>query len=245
MKTQNLKSSYDAPLLSYASQSSLFLLYILNSSYSRHQGWIFQHFYISIFPYIPNMSGLFDNTRNFSFYAVCECKLSPIMLSNDQFADSCCLGCSIPSSRLCSLSVQVRQQVTKNLQQNCWERPDHWPSCKAFCPLVHEWQSTNALQTKDKIIRCEGAQSNGFENLAFFATAVVAGNLAGLPSETLNTLSFGYIASRVVYNFIYITNTTGAMASLRSVVFLTGIGQIFTLFNKSGNALRDKAANLI
>jgi uncharacterized MAPEG superfamily protein len=112
-------------------------------------------------------------------------------------------------------------------------------------PLLHEWQSTNALQTKDKIIRCEGAQSNGFENLAFFATAVVAGNLAGLPSETLNTLSFGYIASRVVYNFIYITNTTGAMASLRSVVFLTGIGQIFTLFIKSGNALRDRAANLI
>jgi hypothetical protein len=35
------------------------------------------------------------------------------------------------------------------------------------------------------------------------------------------------------------------MASLRSVVFLTGIGQIFTLFIKSGNALRDRAANLI
>jgi uncharacterized MAPEG superfamily protein len=95
-------------------------------------------------------------------------------------------------------------------------------------------------QTKDKIIRCEGAQQNGFESLGFFATAVLAGNFAGLPTQTLNLLSGGYLASRVVYNLIYITNTTPATANLRSVTWLAGIGQIITLYIKAGNLLNKK-----
>jgi uncharacterized MAPEG superfamily protein len=100
-------------------------------------------------------------------------------------------------------------------------------------------------QTKARILRCEGAQTNGFENLGLFATAVLAGNLAGLPAQTLNTLSSGYCLSRIVYNFIYINNTSEAMANTRTMVFLAGIGQIFTLFIQSGNILRGKAANLL
>lgn len=95
------------------------------------------------------------------------------------------------------------------------------------------------------ILRCEGAQANGFENIAFFATAVVAGNLAGLPAQTLNGLSGGYLLSRIVYNYIYINNTTEGMASARTVVFFAGIGQIFALFIKAGNALKNRPANLI
>jgi uncharacterized MAPEG superfamily protein len=100
-------------------------------------------------------------------------------------------------------------------------------------------------QTKARILRCEGAQTNGFENLGLFATAVLAGNLAGLPAQTLNTLSGGYCLSRIVYNLIYINNTSEAMANTRTAVFLAGIGQIFTLFIQSGNVLRSKAANLL
>ncbi len=44
--------------------------------------------------------------------------------------------------------------------------------------------------------RAEAAQQNGFENLPFFAAAVLAGNLAGLGSATLNHLSAIYLASR-------------------------------------------------
>jgi len=95
------------------------------------------------------------------------------------------------------------------------------------------------------IIRCEGAQSNGFENLAFFATGVLAGNLAGLPASTLNGLTGAYLASRVLYNFIYITNTSEAVANVRSVVFISGVGLICTLFVKAGNVLKDRPANLI
>jgi uncharacterized MAPEG superfamily protein len=62
--------------------------------------------------------------------------------------------------------------------------------------------------TKDRIVRAEGAQQNGFENLGLFASAVVAGNIAGLDNGALNWLSGGYLLSRVVYNMVYITNST-------------------------------------
>jgi uncharacterized MAPEG superfamily protein len=114
--------------------------------------------------------------------------------------------------------------------------------------LIESFSNTRLLtaeQTKARILRCESAQTNGFENLGLFATAVLAGNLAGLPAQTLNTLSSGYCLSRIVYNFIYINNTSEAMANTRTVVFLAGVGQIFTLFIQSGNVLRGKAANLL
>lgn len=65
----------------------------------------------------------------------------------------------------------------------------------------------------------------------------MAGNLAHLSPSTLNLLSGGYIASRVLYNIIYITNETPAAANARSVVFVGGVVTIMTLFVKAGNAL--------
>jgi uncharacterized MAPEG superfamily protein len=64
--------------------------------------------------------------------------------------------------------------------------------------------------TKGKIIRAEGAQQNGFENLGLFAAAVLAGNVAKLDNKTLNWLTLGYLGSRVAYNLLYINNTSDA-----------------------------------
>jgi len=93
---------------------------------------------------------------------------------------------------------------------------------------------------KGRISRAEGAQQNGFENLALFAAAVVAGNAAGLAHSTLNLLSGGYLFSRVVYNYIYITNETQAAANARSGVYVGGVALIMTLFIKAGNALAER-----
>jgi uncharacterized MAPEG superfamily protein len=62
--------------------------------------------------------------------------------------------------------------------------------------------------TKQTIIRAEGAQLNGFENIGLFAAGVVIGNVAKLDNSTLNTLSAAYLASRAVYNVLYIGGTT-------------------------------------
>ncbi|KAF7903733.1 uncharacterized protein EAF01_006782 [Botrytis porri] len=98
---------------------------------------------------------------------------------------------------------------------------------------------------KNKIRRAHAAGANGYESIGFFASAVVAGNVAGLSHSTLNTLTGGYLISRAVYNFIYINNETQGAAGARSLAWLFGIGQIVTLFIKSGNALTNKAANLL
>ncbi|CDS02263.1 uncharacterized protein SPSC_02649 [Sporisorium scitamineum] len=85
-----------------------------------------------------------------------------------------------------------------------------------------------------KIIRAESAQLNGFETLGLFAAAVVAANAAKVPSHELNQLTAGYLASRALFNLLYIYVTDQATATLRSGSYLTGIGIIFTLFIKAG-----------
>ncbi|GAB7354896.1 hypothetical protein MBLNU459_g5531t3 [Dothideomycetes sp. NU459] len=94
-------------------------------------------------------------------------------------------------------------------------------------------------RTKRRVIRAEGAQQNGFENLGLFAAAIVAGNYARLDSYTLNAFAGAYLVSRAAYNVIYVNNESEGMANVRSCAFLSGIGLIFTLFIKSGNALRN------
>jgi uncharacterized MAPEG superfamily protein len=86
-----------------------------------------------------------------------------------------------------------------------------------FIKFLSNTRLLTAEQTKARILRCEGAQTNGFEDLGLFATAVLAGNLAGLPAQTLNALSGGYCLSRIAYNFIYINNTSEATANTRTV----------------------------
>ncbi|EMF10590.1 uncharacterized protein SEPMUDRAFT_49896 [Sphaerulina musiva SO2202] len=110
-------------------------------------------------------------------------------------------------------------------------------SPRAYTKESHADQSIDKA-TKERIVRAEGAQQNGFENIGLFAAAVVAGNMARLDNWTLNALTGGYLASRVAYNLLYINNTTDALANARSVSFLTGVGLIWTLFIKSGNVLR-------
>ncbi|TEY73275.1 hypothetical protein BOTCAL_0080g00030 [Botryotinia calthae] len=98
---------------------------------------------------------------------------------------------------------------------------------------------------KNRIRRAHAAAANGYENIGFFASAVVAGNVAGLSHSTLNALTGAYLISRAVYNFLYINNESQGAAAARSLVWLFGIGLSSTLFIKSGNILTNKAANLL
>lgn len=103
--------------------------------------------------------------------------------------------------------------------------------------LVPSLDKNQALDTttKQTIIRAEAAQQNGFENIGLFAAAVVAANVAKVDSWWINVLSGGYLVSRAAYNLLYINGTGGP----RTAVFLSGIAMIFTLFIKSGNAVRN------
>ncbi|PWN96168.1 hypothetical protein FA09DRAFT_340366 [Tilletiopsis washingtonensis] len=87
-------------------------------------------------------------------------------------------------------------------------------------------------------IRAEAAQQNGFENLPFFAAAILAGNVARLPVDFLNLSAVVYVGSRILYNVLYINTTSASASNLRSVVFLTGVGTCFTLFIRAGRAFQ-------
>jgi len=59
--------------------------------------------------------------------------------------------------------------------------------------------------------------------------------MAKVDSWWLNVLSFGYLASRAVYNVVYIS---GAGAP-RTLVFFSGLAMMFTLFIQAGNKVRN------
>lgn len=88
--------------------------------------------------------------------------------------------------------------------------------------------------TRERIMRAEAAQANGFENIALFAAAIVAGNAAKLDPKLMNGLSITYLVSRLLYNYVYINNTTRRMALMRSAAFTSGLAIIFTIFIKAG-----------
>jgi uncharacterized MAPEG superfamily protein len=103
-----------------------------------------------------------------------------------------------------------------------------------------EGDQTIDKATKERIIRAEGAQQNGFENLAFYAAAVTAGNVAGLAPQTMNILSAAYLASRAVYNLVYINGNTAALAGARSTIYTAGVALLCTMFVMAGKAMNKK-----
>lgn len=62
-----------------------------------------------------------------------------------------------------------------------------------------------------------------------------------MPAETLNYLSAGYVASRVVYNVVYVfLQDNRRFAPVRSAVWNVGLGVIVTLWIMAGNAAAAK-----
>jgi len=76
------------------------------------------------------------------------------------------------------------------------------------------------------------------ESLGFYAAAVVAANAAGLDASTLNMLTFSYLISRVLYNYVYvIAQDNRNLAPIRSLCWLTGIALTFTLYIKAAGKM--------
>lgn len=74
--------------------------------------------------------------------------------------------------------------------------------------------------------RAHAAQLNSFEAFAFFAAAVIIAQLRGAPQDTINLLAIIFIIARVLYLALYLAN----LATLRSLVWLAGIGCVVAMF---------------
>lgn len=74
-----------------------------------------------------------------------------------------------------------------------------------------------------------------------YAGGIAAAGAAGVPAQTLNYLGVGYVASRVVYNVVYVfLQDNRKFAPVRSVVWNVGLGIIVTLWIKAGNVAAAK-----
>nr|KAK3302251.1 hypothetical protein B0T15DRAFT_298216 [Chaetomium strumarium] len=92
--------------------------------------------------------------------------------------------------------------------------------------------------TLRRISRARAATANGYETLGLYAAAVVAGNAARVPGEQMTRLTLAYLASRAVYNYVYVVLQDNArMAPVRSLVWVSGIGIIMSMFVMAGQAL--------
>ncbi|KAK8848749.1 Membrane protein [Apiospora arundinis] len=96
-------------------------------------------------------------------------------------------------------------------------------------------------KTKARILRAEAAFANGLETLAFYAAAVAAVNVQGVDPVAANILSLLYLASRIVYNIVYVVlQDNPRWALVRSMTWFCGIGIIFAMFFMAGAAAQYK-----
>jgi uncharacterized MAPEG superfamily protein len=74
--------------------------------------------------------------------------------------------------------------------------------------------------------RANAAQANSWEALAIFTAAVLTAHLVEAPQPRVDLLALVFIAARVAYIACYVAD----QASLRSLVWLVGLGASFALF---------------
>ena len=85
--------------------------------------------------------------------------------------------------------------------------------------------------------RSEAAHKNAMENLPLFATAVILGNMAKLPANTLNTVVGAYLGLRVAYTFAYINTTSQRLSFVRTGIWAASVSSLIYLLVRSGNVL--------
>ncbi|RVD89064.1 uncharacterized protein DFL_000086 [Arthrobotrys flagrans] len=104
----------------------------------------------------------------------------------------------------------------------------------------NQWEGLRARLPPDLFARSQRAQAasaNGLEILGFWGLAVLAGNLAQLPTKSLNDHALVFLGSRVLYSILYINISTLKLSALRSLVWSVGIAAISNLLWRSTVAL--------
>jgi uncharacterized MAPEG superfamily protein len=74
--------------------------------------------------------------------------------------------------------------------------------------------------------RAVAAMENGYEGLPLFVAAVLTAHMLKGAQSTADLLALGYIATRIVYGFLYIAGR----GTLRSLVWCVGLACIIGLF---------------
>lgn len=123
--------------------------------------------------------------------------------------------------------------------------PTYLPTHLAKPPLTCVHHTHPSIQTKNRLIRCEAASANAQETLPLFSCAVLAASVGGVPAPTVNAVAAAYLATRVVYNVIYVWlqgANSRKVAYARSLSWFAGVACWMTLFVKAGFAFSEGGA---
>ena len=74
--------------------------------------------------------------------------------------------------------------------------------------------------------RADAAHRNHFEAFPFFAAGVLVAQQLHAPQDAINMLAIAFIASRIVYTLLYLTDR----ATLRSLTWAIGYLSVIALF---------------
>ncbi|PPQ72698.1 hypothetical protein CVT26_002915 [Gymnopilus dilepis] len=106
-------------------------------------------------------------------------------------------------------------------------------------------RSNNAKNLRDKLPaetvaqleRMEGAHNNGNEAMPLWFAAVFAGHVAGLDNQWMNSMALTYVATRFIYNTIYLhfNNIWGGW--LRSSFYFFGLSYPLRILFKAAAKL--------
>ncbi|EIM89260.1 uncharacterized protein STEHIDRAFT_119948 [Stereum hirsutum FP-91666 SS1] len=97
--------------------------------------------------------------------------------------------------------------------------------------------AAKAPQILGKVDRYQGAHDNGHEIFPLWAAAVLAGNYAGLSQSTLNAFSLTFVGLRLLYNYIYINQSSRGSSAARSLTYFGGLLTPLGLFVAAVNNL--------
>lgn len=74
--------------------------------------------------------------------------------------------------------------------------------------------------------RADAAHRNHFEAFPFFAAGVLVAQQLGAPQASIDMLAMAFVAARLAYTFLYLTDR----ATLRSVAWAIGYLSVIALF---------------
>lgn len=76
-----------------------------------------------------------------------------------------------------------------------------------------------------------------YQNFPLFASAIVLGNVAGLPQSEMTTFAATFLAVRVAYTAVYMSHTTQGPTGLRSLLWVSGMGLCFRVLWRAAAAM--------
>ncbi|KAH9481050.1 hypothetical protein JR316_0005569 [Psilocybe cubensis] len=122
-------------------------------------------------------------------------------------------------------------------------------------PRAQNLQGRVTASNSQTLAQMEGAHLNGNENMPIWFAAIIVGSIAGLDNRYLNMMSLTYflvlgadegltrysVATRLVYNTIYIHFNGIGKGWVRTAVFFFGLSHPLRILFKAAGSIANKA----